>query len=85
MEAIEQMVRVNSRVKARRRWVGILALLVIVVGCGGSAASSSQAAPSGRLVPTSGSATPVLRDTTFREIGYVRHGPSCVFLSLVAE
>jgi len=64
MEAIEQMVRVNSRVKARRRWVGILALLVIVVGCGGSAASSSQAAPSGRLVPTSGSATPAASATS---------------------
>jgi hypothetical protein len=58
VEAIEEMSRANSRVKASRQWTGILALVVVVAGCGGSTASSSQTAPSGRLTPTSESTSP---------------------------
>jgi hypothetical protein len=70
VEAIEQMARANSRVKASRRWTGILALVValvvvvVVAGCGGSAAPSSQAALSGRLAPTFESASPSVSSTS---------------------
>ncbi len=47
------MAGASSRAKAGKRWTCILALVVVVGGCGGSAASSSASAPSSRSAPTS--------------------------------
>ena len=64
MEAIEQMAQTHSRVEARGRWAGILALAVLLAGCGGSTASPSHVVPSGLRTPTSESVSPASSATT---------------------
>ena len=58
------MAGASSRVKAGEKWTCILALAMVVAGCGGSTASSTQAAPSGRSAPTSEPASPASSNST---------------------